>query len=100
MPVSRNTPEAFKAHCDSNPEIYELFKQFTFEAAKHTNRYSAGAILHRIRWETTVSEDYEQFKIDHNWASHYARKFMKDYPEYDGFFQTCKRKNTFFSEDN
>ena len=56
MPISRNTEEAFDKHCSDNPEIYDLFKKFAFEAMKHVDNYSAGGILHRIRWETTVSE--------------------------------------------
>jgi|TARA_R110000787_G_scaffold12487_3_gene40094 hypothetical protein len=99
MPVSRNTKEAFVKHCEENPEIYELFKRFAFEAMKHVSCYSAGGILHRIRWETTVSESGCQFKIDHNWASHYARKFMSDYPEHSNFFRVAKRKNSFFNEE-
>ena len=32
-----------------------------------------------------------EYKIDDGWIAHYARKFMSDYPEYEGFFKTRDR---------
>jgi hypothetical protein len=32
-------------------------------------------------------ESGEEFKINNNWSSFYARKFMKESPAYEGFFR-------------
>ena len=32
-------------------------------------------------------EHPEEFKINNNWSSFYARKFMKESPAYEGFFR-------------
>ena len=39
----------------SNPKVYELFKKFTLEAIRAGHkRYSAHAIVQRIRWHTDI----------------------------------------------
>ena len=73
----------------ANPEVYELFKKFTWQVigAGHKN-YSSKAIFERIRWHTDVETGGDPFKINNNYTAYYARLFMVDHPEYDGFFRT------------
>jgi hypothetical protein len=74
----------------ANPEVYELFKKFTFDAI-HAGygRYSSDAILHRIRWHTNVeTNSADGFKLNDHHTAYYARKFMLDFPEHCGFFRT------------
>ena len=75
-----------------HPEVYYYFKQFTFEKIRQGyNTYSVGAIIERVRWETEAGADLfstgEPFKINNNLRAEYSRKFMSDFPEYDGFFR-------------
>lgn len=92
-----NSPleRAFEDYHRANPQVYELFKQFTFEVIRSGRRhFSADAVLHRIRWEAAVkTTDSEGFKINNNYAAFYARKFMKDFPQYEGFFRTRRRRS-------
>lgn len=75
-----------------NPEIYQLFKRFTLEAVQMgRQRFSAEAVINRIRWETMVRGD-DEFKINNNIKPYYSRKFMNEYPELEGFFQLRKSK--------
>jgi len=74
----------------NNPEVWELFKDFTFEliysGRKH---YSANAIFERIRWEKDLGAGSEAaFKLNNNYRAFYARRFMATYPRYEGFFRT------------
>ena len=73
-----------------NPEVYELFKRFAFEAARVRDHYSSDAIVHRIRWYTAIeTQDHTaDFKINNNWTPYYGRLFMVDFPEHEGFFRT------------
>lgn len=72
-----------------NPHVYELFKRFTYEAiAKGHDRLSAWLIVNRIRWETMVETRGDDFKISNDFIAYYARLFMHEHPEYDGFFRT------------
>ena len=77
----------------ANPEVYVLFKRFSFEAInKGHKRLSAWMIANRIRWETTVVTKGNDYKISNDFIALFARKFMEEYPEYDGFFKTKKMK--------
>lgn len=74
----------------NNPHVYELFKKYTAEVIlaglKH---YSAAAIFHRIRWHSEIeTKGEEPFKMCQNHCTYYGRLFMKDHPQFDGFFRT------------
>ena len=88
------TKENFNEYHKNHPEIYSLFVKFTNMATQRKKYYSAKAIFHRIRWETMISGEGD-YKIDDGWISHYARKFMDDFPQHRGFFQTRDRKNSY-----
>ena len=96
------TKENFNEFHTNNPEIYNLFVKFTTMATQRKQYYSAKAVFHRIRWETMMSSDthklLDDFKIDDGWISHYARKFMDDFPQHSGFFKTKVRHNSYHSE--
>lgn len=76
-----------------NPQVYELFVRFTFEAIKRGHkRLSAWMIANRIRWETTIVTANCEYKISNDYIAFYSRKFMKDYPQYNGFFKIKEMK--------
>lgn len=79
----------FDEYDESNPHVWQLFKQFTREAynAGH-GRFSAQAIIERIRWKTSVETRGGDFKINNDFVACYARKFHRDFPHLDGFFST------------
>ncbi len=69
-----------------NPKIYEAFKAFANQLIiAGATRLSANLIFERIRWETTMHGN-DGFKLNNNYRPYYARKFMNDFPEYDGWF--------------
>lgn len=85
--------ERFRAVHELNPTIYRMFKYFTFEAIKAGKKHlSADLIVHRIRWYTGIEMKGDTYKINNNYISRYARKFMEEFPEYNGFFRTRQLK--------
>ena len=86
--------EELKALCEqyhlNHPEVWELFVKFTNEIiSKGYKNYSVSAIFERIRWEIDTGGDgVNQFKLNNNYRALYARRFMKMYPEHEGFFRT------------
>jgi hypothetical protein len=76
----------------ANPNVYALFKEFTFQAiAAGAKRFSAAAVFERLRWETMIkTQGAEPFKVRDAYRAFYSRKFMAEYPQYDGFFRTTK----------
>jgi hypothetical protein len=89
------TKENFKRYHAENPQVYDYFKHFALMVTNRREFYSAKCIFHRVRWETMISGIDDEYKIDDGWISHYARKFMEDYPEHEGFFKTRNRKNSY-----
>ena len=73
-----------------HPDVWELFVQFTTEMlCKVLSNYSCNAIFERIRWEKDAGGDgTEAFKLNNNYRAMYARRFMKMFPRYEGFFRT------------
>jgi hypothetical protein len=85
--------DQFREFHAENPEVWSLFCRFIFEAMNAGHKhFSADAIVHRIRWETSVVTACEsKFKINNNYVTCYARSFHATYPEHAGFFRTRER---------
>jgi hypothetical protein len=82
----------FQIYHRENPQIYEYFKKFTFQAInKGFKHWSAEAVFNICRWETGVSGN-DEFKINNNYKAWYSRLFMNDFPEHKGFFQLRESK--------
>lgn len=92
------TRENFEVFHRENPEIYELFEKFALQAAKVRTRFAARAVFQRIRWETVIDPACPDYKLDDGWCSHYARLFMREHPELEGFFETRIREGSYFLE--
>jgi hypothetical protein len=90
--INKWTKEKFEEYNDKHPDIYELFKQFALQIAARKKSYSAKSIFHRVRWETDIGDVGGDYKIDDGWISHYARKFAKEFPQYEDFFKFRVRK--------
>lgn len=83
--------ERWAAFHAANPKVYELFRRFAAEArAAGLPRYSADALLHRIRWYVTIETKGDTFKVNNDWASYYARQLVADDPSYADFFEMRK----------
>ncbi len=79
----------FWAYHNQNPHVFELFERFAKEAARLHGHYGAKAIFERVRWHMDVETvDAEEFKLNNNYTSRYARLFMLKNPGFDGFFRT------------
>lgn len=78
----------------ANPEVWSLFCHFAQEAldAGHA-RLSADAILHRIRWETSVvTRGGRGYRINDHHSCSYARKYERCFPMRAGVFEMRKRR--------
>ena len=80
---------AFDTFDRENPHIWRLFCRFTMNLiAVGWKHYSARTVIHRIRWHVDTQTNDPCFKINNNHSPFYARKFMAQYPQHDGFFHT------------
>lgn len=72
-----------------NPGFYPLFRRFALEAAKAgRSRFSPWMVVNRIRWETTITTQGEDFKCPNGVIAYYSRLFMVENPRFRGFFTT------------
>lgn len=90
-PDMTGTIEAeFRAFHAANPKVYDLFVQFARELqAAGKKRGGAKLIMERIRWEVYISltNAADDFKLNNNYTSRYARKAMNEHTELRGFFK-------------
>lgn len=79
--------------------IRELFEHLAFRViATGRRRYSARAILHRIRWEHEIEYGDTDFKVNNNYSARLARWFMAKHPHTAGFFELRERHDEEDSE--
>lgn len=73
-----------------HPEVWDLFVRFSFDMIRRGYKsYSAYTVMERIRWEKDAGGDgVNSFKINNNHIPFYSRRFMRAYPQYEGFFKT------------
>lgn len=55
------------------------------------SRYSADAVLHRVRWHMHVERGNRGFKANNNWTAPLARWFLARNPKAAGFFELRER---------
>jgi hypothetical protein len=66
-----------------------LFVRLAFQISEQGfTRYSARAILHRIRWHYHIEKGLRDFKCNNNWTPRMSRWFMERNPQLGEFFET------------
>lgn len=81
-----------KYHAE-HPEVWANFKKYAAEMqATGRKRYSAWAIINRIRWDHDLLKT-EEFKISNDYIALYARVAIHIEPSLAGFFATRPMKS-------
>lgn len=83
-----------------NPHVYILFERFAKQTAKVSDHYSSKAVWERMRWhiqfetnEVLINPDTgNPIKLNNNFTAYYAREFMRQNPQHEGFFKTREVK--------
>jgi len=83
--------ELFRKTHKRNPEIYTMFKRFTLEAIENKHRHIGGnLIMQRVRWETSASTSFGEFKINESLMAYYVRFFCGEHPIHKEVFRKKK----------
>lgn len=78
---------------EEHPEVYTYFDRLAREAKQRGFKtIGAHLLVQRMRWETFGIGRRSGYKICNNHFPYYARMFMLNNPEYEGFFQLRKLK--------
>lgn len=90
-PVLRGKFEdAWEAFHAAHPRVYDLFARFAREAAESgRERFGAKMIWERMRWYTTIEAGGkgEDWRLNNNYITYYAREFMRRNPQYGDLFE-------------
>lgn len=89
--AKKSIAETFEDWLALNPEAFPMFVRIALEYKRATgkDRWSADAIIHRMRWEyEVVLKRVDEFKISDHMSSRLSRKAMAENPELVGFFET------------
>lgn len=73
-------------------QIYQAFVDATDRLRAKKSHYSADGVLHYLRYETAIKGEGE-FKINNSLSSEFARRYMQDHPDAEGFFELRKSKH-------
>ncbi len=86
--------EAFHAR---HPEVYDELVDLAYQARRVAGRrrIGIGMLFEVLRWEWTLAglpDDAEEFKLNNNYRSRYARLIMANNPDLDGLFELRELK--------
>lgn len=85
--VDQKTYDLFCTYHLAHPDIWKAFQAFAIQMYKSgRRRYSAKTIMERIRWEYELRHA-DEFKINNDFTSLYARTLMRKYFQFRGFFE-------------
>lgn len=83
----------FTRYHNQHPEVWDSFKRYAAEMrATGRKRYSAWAIINRIRWDHDILKT-EEFKISNDYIALYARVAIYLAPSMASFFVTRPMKS-------
>ena len=84
--------KTFETYHKEHPEIWKEFVKTTLETIKKGfKHYSSKSIFEIIRWHKGGDIKSDGFKVNNNYTADYARKFIKEFPEHEGFFRMRTR---------
>lgn len=82
LSVKPHIREKFWKYHSENPELFDLYLKFARQLKNsRRNEYGIAAITERIRWHFAVETVGDDFKINNNYKSCYARLLAITYPE-------------------
>ena len=86
----------FEAFHHRNPDVYDCLVRLAYAANRAgRRRIGIGMLFEVLRWEWTLAglpDDAEEFKLNNNYRSRYARLIMADHPALRGLFEVRELK--------
>lgn len=89
-PASMSIEVQFLAFHAMNPWVYERLVAMTYDLKNRGHQRIGMAMLFEVlRWQAAMSTmSADDFKLNNNYRSRYARKIMADHPDLDGIYET------------
>ncbi len=81
----------FEAFHTRHPTVLNRLVDFAYQAKRAgRSRIGIGMLFELLRWEWTIAglpDEAEEWKLNNNYRSRYARLIMDDHPQLDGMFE-------------
>jgi hypothetical protein len=92
--------EKFDEFDKANPQVYRELVALA-KQAKEAGRSKIGIkmLFEVVRWNRYIQTTDQDFKLNNNYHSRYARKIMHNEPELRGFFDTRELKTSWSYEE-
>jgi hypothetical protein len=77
----------------ANPGIYSAVRRMALDyIAQGHKHWSVDAIMQILRHETGMKDGSGSFKINNHHRGYLARRFLAEFPQHEGFFETRERR--------
>lgn len=81
--------EAFRAFHAANPHVYDELVKLARQARRRgVGRIGIGMLFEVLRWRVALRTGGDEFKLNNNYRSYYARLMMLREPDLAGVFET------------
>lgn len=80
--------EAFEAFHKANPHVYRMLRDLALPHARRGQKIGIGMLFEVLRWRYYLQTSGDDFKLNNNYRSHYARLLMENEPALRGAFET------------
>lgn len=85
--VNSTSAKLFVKWHEKSPEVWKELEKVALEAINTgIPKWGAKGIAEVVRWNLSMRKK-EEFKLNNNYVSYYARVFVLKYPEHSGFFE-------------
>ena len=80
--------ERFEAFHRANPAVYAALKRLALDMRrKGVRRYGIGGLFELMRWSYAVQTQGDEYRLNNDYRSRYARMLMNDVADLAGFFE-------------
>jgi len=88
-PNGESIEQAFERFHRENPHVYDELVALTTQLKRAgARRVGMGMLFEVLRWRTQLRTGGDEFKLNNNFRSYYARLIMWRRPELEGIFET------------
>ena len=87
--IEQSNVYKFKEYHKEHPHIWQLYKKYALKIAMQGKKFGSNMIMEKIRWESYfLKKEGDIYKVNNNYSPHYARLFLREYPEYTDLLVT------------
>ncbi|MGI0148620.1 MAG: hypothetical protein ACREDF_03695 [Thermoplasmata archaeon] len=98
-PVDDRIQRAFEEFHALNPHVYDTLVRLARRYAEKHRKAGIGHLWEVMRWQMFVeTTGDEEFRLNNNWKSRYARLIMAREPDLDGLFEIRELRALDFRE--